>query len=532
MIGTQNKFTVFVPIEFEKSSKTGEQRYDNMRIKGVASNPNTGKDKQGQWLDPAGFDLNDFLKSGNLNYHHLWKKNPLAIVGEPTAARITKANELYIEGVLYKDSSTAREIYDLGEILEKNSKTRRLGFSIEGIPLEVDPTDENKITKARITNVAITPNPVNYGTRMDLIKGGVEGIDFERDNDDFLIDVIQDGIRYTVDKNLNIEKSETAGYGGESGSASSAEEMDRVTTRESVEHGKLPKKKRKKKIDEDKKDFSKGEIVLKIFSLFKGIDKDSVLRIANLSQEIQKSLTPNMEQVTKVTEDAYKIALQTLGLQKAETTTTPTQAEIQKAEADKLQSDYNEILKKADELKAKIEGKIVIEKAQVTEIKNQGDFAEIVKGLEGKIGALGTLMTLEKQGRDEIMKAQGEIKEELGKVTAFNTKISERLKLVEAQPMARKSVTGIGFIEKGEGAAEVSKNEGLRTLDLSDKRDRAVLADLAFNEATKEPGKVNKEFEKAVSSIELSSLGSNKVEQLRLQDWFMKEHKVKVVKTK
>ena len=215
---TQDKFSIFIPIEIEKSGKTGEDRYSDMKFKGIASNPNLGDDKQGQWLDPAGFDLNQFIKEGNINYHHLWKNSPLAIIGEPTSARITKGNELYVEGRLYKDSAIAREVYDLAEILEKNSTTRRLGFSIEGLPLATDPKNENRILKAKITNLAITPAPICPGTKMELIKGGFEDLQFaNQDQSEFIIDIVQDGYRYTVDKNLTISKSEidTLEKGGE-----------------------------------------------------------------------------------------------------------------------------------------------------------------------------------------------------------------------------------------------------------------------------------------------------------------------------
>ena len=69
----QDKFSIFIPLEIEKSGKTGEDRYKNMKIKGIASNPNLGRDKQNQWLDPSGFDFQEFLSKGFLNWHHLWK---------------------------------------------------------------------------------------------------------------------------------------------------------------------------------------------------------------------------------------------------------------------------------------------------------------------------------------------------------------------------------------------------------------------------------------------------------------------------
>lgn len=211
------KFSLFVPIEIEKSkSSDPAKRYDNMRFKGVASNPNTGLDADGEWLDPRGFDLNDFLSTGTINYHHLWKKSPAAIIGEPIAAKITKGGELYVEGKLWKSSPLARDVYDVAEVMEKDSDTRRMGFSIEGIPVERDPNNEKRILKARITNLAITPAPKNKGTKMELIKGGIDDIEYETlEDSEYLVDVVEDGIRYQVTKSLEIIKSEEIEKAGE-----------------------------------------------------------------------------------------------------------------------------------------------------------------------------------------------------------------------------------------------------------------------------------------------------------------------------
>src|SRR5690606_28473908 len=206
----QDKFSLFIPIEIEKGkSKDPKDRYENMRFKGVASNPNTGLDAAGEWLDPRGFDLNDFLSTGTINYHHLRKKSPAAIIAEPIAAKITQGGELYVEGKLWKSSPLARDVYDVAEVMEKDSETRRMGFSIEGIPVERDPNNEKRILKARITNLAITPAPKNKGTRMELIKGGLDEIEYEtQEGSEYLVDVIDNGIRYQVTKDLEIIKGE------------------------------------------------------------------------------------------------------------------------------------------------------------------------------------------------------------------------------------------------------------------------------------------------------------------------------------
>lgn len=285
----EDKFSIFIPIEIEKSNKTGEERYDNMRFKGIASNPNLGDDKQGQWLDPSGFSLKQFLEEGSINWHHRWKDKPTAIIGEPTAARITKANELYIEGKLYKDSTLAREVYDTAEIMEKNSDTRRMGFSIEGIPLLKDPENENRILKAKITQVAITPSPVCPGTRMEIMKGGFEDLQFDNQQDsEFLVDIIDNGIRYTVDKNLNIQKSDYGTPGAAfTQDEETAEAKQRVTAKESLDTG---KKKKKKEDDKDEYCYmSKAEIIYDLISKY-DLDTESCKKVYELSSIIQKKL--------------------------------------------------------------------------------------------------------------------------------------------------------------------------------------------------------------------------------------------------
>src|SRR5690606_22952186 len=134
---------------------------------------------------------------------------------ETRAAKSTKGGGLYVEGTLWKSSPLARDVYDVAEVMEKGSETRRMGFSIEGIPLEKDPNNEKRILKARITNLAITPAPKNRGTKMELIKGGLDEIEYETlEDSEYLVDVVEDGIRYQVTKSLEIIKSEEIEKGG------------------------------------------------------------------------------------------------------------------------------------------------------------------------------------------------------------------------------------------------------------------------------------------------------------------------------
>lgn len=162
-----NKFNFFVPIELEKGSSVAA---GEMKIKGICSS--VAEDSDGEVLLPDGFDFQPLLESGFLNYNHQANKSASAIIGEPTVARVVNGGkDFYIEGFLYPESDEAKAVYKLASTLEKNSKTRRLGFSIEGQAIERDPFNTKRITRAKITGVAITACPKNPNTLMSIMKG-------------------------------------------------------------------------------------------------------------------------------------------------------------------------------------------------------------------------------------------------------------------------------------------------------------------------------------------------------------------------
>jgi hypothetical protein len=173
-----NKLRFWVPMEISKAKDA--EGNEEMKIKGIAST--IDKDADDENLDPNGFDLSLFKSQGYLNWHHKSSTDPSMIVGEPTKANITKKG-LEIEGMLYGDSPIAKSIYKLAQTLEKNSKTRRLGFSIEGKALERDPLNPKKVTKALITGCAITFLPKNPNTIMNIVKGDYEDL-YQSESDD------------------------------------------------------------------------------------------------------------------------------------------------------------------------------------------------------------------------------------------------------------------------------------------------------------------------------------------------------------
>lgn len=158
-----------------------------MRLGGIAST--SDEDTDGEFLNPKGFDIKPFLTSGVVNWHHQAKGQPKTIIGEPSKAEIKKEG-LYIETDLYPSSQIAKDVYELAETLEKDSKTRRLGYSIEGKVIKRKSNDKKSpdykiIEKAVITGVAITHQPKNFQTFANIIKGvGVEAENEEEEDEE------------------------------------------------------------------------------------------------------------------------------------------------------------------------------------------------------------------------------------------------------------------------------------------------------------------------------------------------------------
>ncbi len=156
-------FRFFLPVEVVKAKNSKGE--DVMRLKGIAST--SDRDADGEILDPQGLDLSIFKKQGYINWHH--GKDPSSIIGEPTKVEVTK-DGLYIEAELYSESPMAREAFNLAQTLERSSKSRRLGWSIEGKATRRNPNDPRHIEAALITNCALTPLPKNASTFAEIVK--------------------------------------------------------------------------------------------------------------------------------------------------------------------------------------------------------------------------------------------------------------------------------------------------------------------------------------------------------------------------
>lgn len=208
-----NDFNFFVPLSIDdisKSTKGTSDRYKNMMLSGVASD--NSEDIDGEILEPSGYVVDHFLKVGYANYEHLAKRSPKFIIGNPVDAKV-KGNKFYIKVKLWENSEVARDIYDKILEMKEAGIDRMPGWSIEGKALSRDPLNPKRITKALLTNVALTFSPVNGNTFAEIVKG-VQKEDFvepeyeKKDVIDYLFEFENKGKKYRVGKDFKIYEVE------------------------------------------------------------------------------------------------------------------------------------------------------------------------------------------------------------------------------------------------------------------------------------------------------------------------------------
>ena len=169
------RFNFWVPLDIAKSSSTqagDDSRYDNMIFEGLASD--SSEDDEGESMNPNGFILDRFLKTGLINLDHLPSRasenKSRYWIGEPIKAWV-KNNKFYVKGKLWKKSPEARAFWDKCLQMKESGSSRKPGMSIEGKVIERDEKNPRKVTKALITNVALTFQPVNTNSFLDIVKG-------------------------------------------------------------------------------------------------------------------------------------------------------------------------------------------------------------------------------------------------------------------------------------------------------------------------------------------------------------------------
>lgn len=213
MKSSNNKFRFFAPVDLLEKGKD-KKGNDVYKVGGVISDPST--DSDGENLDPSGFDFSEF---NYINWNH--GKSPSDIIGEPESWKVLPNKSVYMEGYIYPESDKGQEAIELMKVLQNSKKGNHLGWSVEGQVLERDVMNENRVTKARITAVALCPFPKNGNTFAQLLKKGFTDDCFQSDEDlvyenqdsegNLIKEALEDGQEVIVDKegNIIVNKAQT-----------------------------------------------------------------------------------------------------------------------------------------------------------------------------------------------------------------------------------------------------------------------------------------------------------------------------------
>lgn len=501
----EDKFKFWCPIEKAQDlidPTTGEQV---MRLGGIAST--SDEDADGEFLDPKGFDIKPLMESGMVNWHHQAKGQPAAIIGEPTKAEI-RPEGLYLETDLYPSSKIACDVWELANTLEKDSKTRRLGYSIEGKVVKRKSNDKNspdykKIVKAIITGVAITHQPKNPKTFANIIKG-------EIDNDEEEVDMFDGNAE---SNNLKPNDKEKA-LDTESGKPLKKESVDKKIKNQT---------------------FGKSEVMERLFKDIPGISIEKAKSINSLILKIA-----NMKGKKTVTEEDIQKAYEALGLEIEST------EDVQKG-GDSCSSDggNQETMKKAKTKKASdSEGEDTEEEgAEDTEEKEDDEVEESKKGGMKKGGEVDSFERIEKaiatshQINSRYIKALGVmIKDASQKLEAAAQRetelldivkgyedtisdLSEKLERFGSEVPAPKSISAARPVErqfsKGNDEDDLNKGgEGRKGNQVSMSKQPSVVSEI-LDQATFAKG-FDSEFSKACTAFEASKvLPSNIIARIK-----------------
>jgi hypothetical protein len=152
-------FRVVIPAELSKGSD------GDWIVAGRASK--LRKDLQDETLLPDGIDASPIDEGrGIINWDH--QKGPENILGVLDSYSKT-ASDFFVKGRLFKNHTKAKAAYEIMSSLKEADKGR-MGLSVEGKILQRAGKDGKIIKKCQINAVALTMNPVNPDTYVDLVK--------------------------------------------------------------------------------------------------------------------------------------------------------------------------------------------------------------------------------------------------------------------------------------------------------------------------------------------------------------------------
>ena len=469
----KNNFRFWVPLETILKGKDAAGK-QTMKVSGMASTKT--KDMDGESLDPSGFDISYLKNKGIINWNH--NKSPNAVIGEPTKATITKAG-LHVEAELYPDSELAKQVYSLAETLEKSSKTRRLGFSIEGKATERDELDPTKVTKALVTNIALTISPKNPDSIVNIIKGNFNELsEDELKPYDLFNDEAESDFLKAIEN--NIEKSACAG--SETGSALTNQPTTGASLKTESVDGKTKKQIKNKDDDEDEdsenqspKTLSKAEV---INSLMKS---NSVISFEKANQifETLNSISTMANTQTKITDELLEKALSTLGI-------APVGDEINKGNDNDEDDDDDEVVETTVTKKKKAS-------APAEDDNDDNDEDEDNENEKPDFGKMKKAIAFNQSENIEMFRGVGtllkgiydEVKKQSEEITALREENADLKKSMDefggapagqrkstAKPLAKSFEKGLGGeednLEKGANCLSISqhKNQVLNLLDV------------------------------------------------------------------
>lgn len=471
---SDKKFRFWFPIDNMSKGKD-EAGEVEMKFGGYAST--TRKDIDGEHLDPSGFDLSYFNERGIVNWNH--GKTPETIIGEPIEAKI-KNNKLWVSTKLYNRSDLAKNVYTLGQTLEKSGATRRLGYSIEGIVTERDPINPAKVKKALITNMAITLNPKNPDSIIDIIKGTFNEFTEETDataeellkqvsnggangGTQYIIDITRpDGYRITVDCQYKIKIIKALDT--ENGKALIKEDVDNKL----IDLNKISSKKRY---------LSKGQVFDKIFDKFGVIDLTTANKIFNkINTNMKKNQKEQSTNLADITEEVLEKALDAMSDSLDETTKPILKKGVDDAnDAIETDDDDDENEEEEEETpKPKAKGKPFEKKGgdKMEKGLDSSALAIVLKGINNKLNEMNK--------RFDTMEKAIESQDELLNEIADSSPAPKSITKSATKPLQREFEKGIvDEFEKG-----IDDENGVKTVSVSKQKHQilGILDNMAFNQ--------------------------------------------------
>lgn len=234
MANLYQKFAFTIPAQLEKAED------GQWRVYGLASTKD--RDQQDEVVDVRGLDLSPIEKGrGIFNFDH--KKGPENTIGVIDAYK--KSNDgLYLGGYLFKNHDRAKAVHSIMSSLTKSDRGR-MGMSIEGVIQKRDGKENKTIAKAKITSCALTMNPVNTDTYVDLVKSMNE-VEFETES--LILPTIPQGESFTPQQVASLLKALGVGAGYANTIPSERTQGDALS-QEDLDSKKKKKKRRLKRMD-------------------------------------------------------------------------------------------------------------------------------------------------------------------------------------------------------------------------------------------------------------------------------------------